>query len=236
VRGDRHQAAQAGRDACETRDARDARDARETRETRETRDARFFRWFRTLPILGMALACLATFALDIFIVVAPAPLVRATFYPVDRPAFIQSVADQYGVDPYLVCAVIKCESNWQADASSAAGAQGLMQLMPSTAQEMARQGLVDVSRYDYQDLTDPEVNIVYGTAYLSYLQRNLSTTDEVIAAYNAGPGSVTGWQSAGGDISSNITYGETAAYLVRVRDAYGRYRQFYPSGIVQGQA
>ncbi len=179
----------------------------------------------------MILVCIFTFAIDGFVALAPAPMVRSTFYPVEYSAFIQSESQKYGVDPYLVCAVIKCESNWQADANSAAGAVGLMQLMPSTAQEMVRQGMVDADQYDYQKLTDPTTNMEFGIAYLGYLQQHLGSTDEVIAAYNAGLGSVSGWQSSGGDISSNITYAETANYLVRVNEAYGHYKDLYPMGI-----
>ena len=109
---------------------------------------------------------------------------------------------------------------------------GLMQLMPSTAKEIARLGLVDSSRYDYNRLTDPTTNIVYGVAYLGYLKRNLGNQDEVIAAYNAGIGSVSGWQSGGGDISSNIAYAETSAYLAHVNDAYRHYRELYPDELV----
>lgn len=190
-------------------------------------DTRFLRWYRTIPITLMAIVCALTFGFSL----VPDNLVRSIFYPVKYADIIQEASDRYGVDPYLVCAVIKCESNWNPTVQSDAGAQGLMQLMPATSQELATLGSVDSSTYDPTALTDPTTNIEYGTAYLAYLQANLNATDEVIAAYNAGLGSVSSWQSSGGDISNNITYAETAAYLVRVKDAYAKYQELYPNGI-----
>ncbi|EHF03050.1 hypothetical protein HMPREF1008_00091 [Olsenella sp. oral taxon 809 str. F0356] len=191
------------------------------------RHERFFRWFRTIPILVMLAVCALTFAADL----APRQVVRQLLFPVSHASQINESSSRHGVDPYLTCAVIKCESGWNADASSSAGAVGLMQLLPATASEMARLGLVDSSRYDPSELTDPATNIEYGTAYLAYLQKALGSRDEVIAAYNAGVGNVQGWLSGGGEISSKIEYAETAAYLVRVNEAYDRYQELYPEGV-----
>lgn len=161
----------------------------------------------------------------------PTQIVRRVFYPVEHADVIERASQRYGVDKYLICAVIKCESNWDEQAESSAGAVGLMQLMPSTSAAVAKMGLVDSSTYPPDNLTDAETNIMYGTAYLSYLQKNLSSRDQVIAAYNAGLGSVSKWLTNGDDISSQIQYSETASYLVRVNEAYDRYKQFYPDGI-----
>jgi soluble lytic murein transglycosylase len=106
-----------------------------------------------------------------------------------------------------------------------------MQLMPETAAEVADLGLVDSTVYDPADLGDADTNIEYGCAYLAYLQRNCDTTDEVIAAYNAGIGKVSSWKAEGGDFSSAIDYAETSAYLTRVNDARSQYQRLYPDGI-----
>ncbi|OFK24926.1 lytic transglycosylase domain-containing protein [Olsenella sp. HMSC062G07] len=198
------------------------------------RAPRFFRWFRVVPLLALLAVCLLTFATDVVVGLAPAQFVRNWFYPVRHASVIEQASAEQGVDPYLVCAVIKCESNWDAGVTSSAGAVGLMQLMPSTAQEMVRLGVVSGSAYDPTRLTDPTTNIVYGTAYLGYLSRHLSSQDEVIAAYNAGIGNVSSWQSGGGDVAGNIQYAETAAYLVRVRQAYAQYKALYPDGLSVG--
>ena len=190
-------------------------------------DTRFWRWFRTIPIVCMLAVCIASAGASLL----PTQIVRRVFYPVEHADVIERASQRYGVDKYLICAVIKCESNWDEQAESSAGAVGLMQLMPSTSAAVAKMGLVDSSTYPPDNLTDAETNIMYGTAYLSYLQKNLSSREQVIAAYNAGLGSVSKWLANGDDISSQIQYSETASYLVRVNEAYDRYKQFYPDGI-----
>ncbi|MCH3943534.1 MAG: lytic transglycosylase domain-containing protein [Atopobiaceae bacterium] len=191
---------------------------------------RFWRWYRTVPILAMGLML----AIALTIEWTPAQVTRAILYPVRYDQQIDDSAARHGVDPYLVCAVIKCESDWNASASSSAGAVGLMQLMPDTADEVLSLGLVNGKAYPSSDLTDASVNIEYGCAYLAYLQRQLGSTDEVIAAYNAGIGKVESWTSGSSsstDLSTLIEYPETKAYLARVKQALANYQALYPSGI-----
>jgi soluble lytic murein transglycosylase len=102
-----------------------------------------------------------------------------------------------------------------------------MQMMPATSAELAEWGVVDVWSYDPSNLTDPTTNIEYGCAYLGQLQLRLGSLDEVVAAYNAGPGSVEQWLSGGGDIADVIDFPETALYLKRVNETYERYQQLY---------
>lgn len=185
--------------------------------------ARFWRWYRTIPILSMLLVALASFGF----VGMPAALARRTFFPVHHESAILESSMRHDVDPLLVCAMIKCESDWNEVAVSGAGAVGLMQMMPATSLELAEQGLVDSSAFDPSNLTDPTTNIEYGCAYLEHLQARLGSTDEVIAAYNAGPGSVEGWLSGGGDIADVIDFPETALYLKRVNETYERYQKLY---------
>ncbi len=165
----------------------------------------------------------------------PTTLARRTLYPVSHAQDIQASAERHGVDPLLVAAVIKCESNWDENAQSAAGAIGLMQVMPQTSSELARMGLVDSGAYDPSNLFDPTTNIEYGTAYLAFLEKNLSSTDQVIAAYNAGMGKVEEWLAQPGELADNITYPETREYLRRVSEAYQGYRDSYPNGLVVEQ-
>lgn len=184
---------------------------------------RFWRWYRTLPILAMLVVVGLTYGLSAM----PSSLARRYLFPVSYRDAILSSSERHSVDPLLVCAIIKCESGWNASAVSDAGAVGLMQLMPSTSQELADYGLVDAWGYDPSDLTTPETNIEYGCAYLGQLGSLLASTDEVICAYNAGPGSVEGWLSGGGDIADVIAFPETALYLKRVKDAYNSYQALY---------
>lgn len=195
----------------------------------DTRNALFWRWYRTLPILLMT----AMLALTLVVEVLPIDMVRGVFFPVSYAERIDEAAEQHGVDAHLIAAVIRCESGWNETAQSGAGAVGLMQLMPDTAQSVAKLGLVDTATYDPNRLTDAATNIEYGTAYLAYLQSQLETEDEVICAYNAGIGAVQGWQESadGGSFVDAIAYPETREYLQSVNEALRQYTKYYPNGM-----
>ena len=118
-------------------------------------------------------------------------------------------AERYGVETALIYAVIRAESNFQVQAVSSAGAVGLMQLMPETAD-----------------------NIRMGTWYLAYLTVRFGKTDEAIAAYNAGEGRVRQWLNnpAYTDESNRllcIPYKETQDYVRKVKFFYNCYKIFY---------
>lgn len=118
-----------------------------------------------------------------------------------------AVAPPDGVDPVLALALIRQESNFDPEAASPVGARGLMQLMPGTAEIVARRlggiaagGLL---------LTDPELNMRLGTSYLrSLLDHFDGVLPYAVAAYNAGPSRVASWIAANGDPAA--AHGETA--------------------------
>ena len=130
--------------------------------------------------------------------------------PLNRRAFadeIQAAADVYTVDDSLIRAIIHAESAYQPEALSPRGAQGLMQLMPATQQEL-----------QVVDVFDPLSNIEGGTLYLSRLLEQFNqSVDLATAAYNAGPGAVRKY----GGIPP---YRETKEYVRRVKILYRRYR------------
>lgn len=147
---------------------------------------------------------------------------------------IEKYAEQYNLNPAFVTAVIRNESSFRTNAESSAGARGLMQMMPDTAEWVA--GKLKDS-YDFDRLYDAETSIRYGCWYLNYLSE-LFRGDPVLvcAAYHAGQGEVWGWL---GDPSispdgvtvpiENIPISNTKTYAGRVTQAYGIYQTLlYP--------
>ena len=133
------------------------------------------------------------------------------------------------LDPYLVAAIIREESQYDARAVSRAGALGLMQLMPETARSMARRlGGPDVVR---DDLFNQDINIRYGTRYLEQLVEQFSgNVVYAVAAYNAGPFAVSSWVAKNGaadleEFVEMIPYQETRQYVKRVLRSYWEYRR-----------
>ncbi|MCP5159568.1 MAG: lytic transglycosylase domain-containing protein [Gammaproteobacteria bacterium] len=132
------------------------------------------------------------------------------------------------LDPAWIYAIIRQESAFQADARSPVGALGLMQMMPATGRQIARdlQDTVDIP-----DLRQPETNIRYGTHYLRRMLERLQDNPVLAtAAYNAGPNKVAQWLPTGGhpipaDIwAETIPYRETRAYVQRVMEYAAVYR------------
>ena len=143
-----------------------------------------------LSRLFKVFAC-AAFCLLILVSAASCGFIEKTIYPLNHEELIKTYGDKYDIPYELLAAVIYTESGFDEKAVSRVGAIGLMQLMPSTAEEIA--GRLGVE-YDESALTDPETNIAYGSFYLGYLYRNLGENwDTACAAYNAGIGKVKGW-------------------------------------------
>jgi soluble lytic murein transglycosylase len=154
-----------------------------------------------------------------------------TALPLRHEETIRKQAHEKQLDPSLIAAVIYAESKFN-DSTSSAGALGLMQLLPSTADFIAdRSG---GTRFTTADLSTPEINIAYGSWYLRYLLDRYDG-DEVLAlaAYNGGMGNVDRWVADAGargkrlDIA-DIPFPETRAYVGRVLDARRDYRRTYP--------
>ena len=120
------------------------------------------------------------------------------------PGLIAEAAKTFDVNPLLVDSVIQVESNYNPFAVSPKGAQGLMQLMPSTAQ-----------RFGVTDSFDPKQNIEAGVRYLKFLQNTFQDDRLAIAAYNAGEKAV----AKSGDVPP---YPETVNYVAKVGKKYGQ--------------
>ncbi|MBR6594475.1 MAG: lytic transglycosylase domain-containing protein [Clostridia bacterium] len=156
--------------------------------------------------------------------------VEKRLYPLEHKELIEKYAEKHGMPPELLAAVIKTESGFDENARSRVGAIGLMQLMPSTAEEIAwRMGV----EYDASALTDPETNISYGTYYLKHLYDLLGADwDNACAAYNAGIGRVTGWLKneeycKDGKTLSYIPIEETRNYVNKINNYKEKYKKLY---------
>jgi soluble lytic murein transglycosylase len=113
-----------------------------------------------------------------------------------RPVFHKDTIDQYaGIykeDPLFITAVIKVESKFIRNAKSSKGALGLMQLMPTTAAEIAKE--LKIKPFRIEQLEDPRTNIQFGTYYVSKLRKEFGNDGvTVLAAYNAGPKNAHDW-------------------------------------------
>ena len=153
-------------------------------------------------------------------------------YHIAYTELIARYAAEYALDPYLVTAIMRCESSNDPDAVSKKGAIGLMQIMPDTGAWIAHKLGLDDS-YREEQLFDPETNIRFACWYLDFLTRRLEgNRTAIIAAYNAGHGSVENWladpaYAAEGQLHK-IPFPETERYLEKVTTAYEKYIALYP--------
>ena len=153
-------------------------------------------------------------------------------YPVAYADFIQASADEYELDPYLVQSVMRCESSNDPLAVSDAGAVGLMQIMPDTGEWIAHKLDLDET-YTQEQLPDPQTSITFGCWYLRFLSGRFDgNVMEMIAAYNAGHGTVEGWledpRFSENDVLLTIPFEDTARYYEKVMTAYENYTTLYP--------
>jgi peptidoglycan lytic transglycosylase len=144
--------------------------------------------------------------------------------PLKHEDIIREQAQEKGVDAALIAAVIYSESKFN-DAESSAGARGLMQITPDAAETVARQ--TDATSFELDDLSDPEINIRYGTFLLKeHLERYDGDEAAALAAYNAGPGNADEWGGSALTVSE-IPFPETRAYVEEVLEKQGEYRREY---------
>ena len=158
-------------------------------------------------------------------------LVLKNIYPLKYTKYVQKYAKENNLDEMLVYAIIKAESNFEPNITSSSGAMGLMQLMDSTAKEIAEKiGYEYVSK---EVLYQPETNIMLGTKYFSELLEQYEGNMKLaLAAYNAGIGNINKWiengtiQSDGTDIE-NIPFKETNNYVRKILRDYKIYNELY---------
>ncbi|MDP3486935.1 MAG: lytic transglycosylase domain-containing protein [Bacillota bacterium] len=168
----------------------------------------------------------------VLLVIVLAPTFWRILYPLPYRASIEKYAIANNLDPRLVAAVIKVESNFRLDATSPKDARGLMQVLPSTGAWIATQ--IGLPNYNDAMLYDPEVNIRLGCWYLNNLITQFGGQMPVaLASYNGGRGNVQNWLSTGiwtGDEAdiSQIPFSETRGYVWKVLRVYAVYQELYP--------
>ena len=177
-------------------------------------------------------------AIAVFIAVLVAPLfqkaIRDLSLPLQHSDIIRQQAAEKHLDPALIAAVIYAETKFDAR-TSPAGALGLMQIEPETAQFLAHRS--GATTFTIGDLGSPQVNIAYGSYYLRYLIDHYGgNVTLALAAYNAGQTNVDRWvQSSGEGLTvRQIPFGETRAYVSRVLWAQRQYRHTYASQLGYG--
>jgi soluble lytic murein transglycosylase len=182
------------------------------------------------------LTTLAVLVVAIALIVALAPrlehAVRELALPLQDASVIRQQAAEKHLDPALIAAVIYAETKFDPRPSSA-GAEGLMQILPSTAEFLAH--LSGGVRFQTDDLATPAINIAYGSYYLRYLLDHYEGNEMLaVAAYNAGLSNVDEWvadaHAQGRELTVEaIPFPQTREYVRRVQSAQRAYRATYPA-------
>jgi len=144
-----------------------------------------------------------------------------TVYPLKYADFIRKYSAEYSVDPALIAAVIKQESNFNPNAQSGAGAKGLSQFMDGTARTVA----TEVGRTTY-DIFDPETAVQFCARHVKdLLDKYKGNIPAALAGYNAGTGNADRWIRMG--LLDNLPSGETKNYVRNVQEYQKIYASFY---------
>lgn len=192
--------------------------------------ARARRRRRVVAAVVIGALALGLVGMGLWMLMSRKPQATIRRYPMEYVETVRARAAENGIDPALVAAVILAESDYQPDAVSEANAQGLMQLLPPTAEWIA--GKFDET-YAEGSLFDPQTNIKYGCWYLGYLSRRFDgDLTCAVAAYHAGQGRVDEWLadpacSTDGSTLETIPSQATDTYVKRVLSYYEKYREMY---------
>jgi soluble lytic murein transglycosylase len=152
-------------------------------------------------------------------------------YPVLERERIIEESRSYNLDPVLVAALIRQESNFNPRATSPAGARGLMQIMPAVGRQLAaRRG---VTGYTPDMLYDPGLNLALGTLHLRNMLTEYPNIEQALAAYNAGGSRVRRWRNKPGTndpevFTERIPFVETRGYVRAIVRNRAFYQALYP--------
>ncbi|MEE0858981.1 MAG: lytic transglycosylase domain-containing protein [Acutalibacteraceae bacterium] len=177
-------------------------------------------------IISCAIVLIAVIVV-VIILISSTKSLGQVMHPHDYDEYVYKYSEEYEIEPNLVFAIMKAESNFDPEAESHVGAIGLMQLMPETFEWLQTYKDGEVTM-DSSYLYDPEINIQYGCLFLDFLLDRYTVEETAVAAYNAGFGAVDGWlenskYSSDGMTLSYIPYPETSLYVEKVETAKNFY-------------
>jgi peptidoglycan lytic transglycosylase len=180
---------------------------------------------RLLVLVGLVAVAGAALAISRFDVEKAINEVRL---PLRHDDIIRQQAARFDLDPALIAAVINEESGFS-DQTSEAGARGLMQITPATADTIEK--LSGGETFVYEDLANADLNIRYGTFYLNHLLERFEGNEiAALAAYNAGPENVESWGGAELELDG-VGFRDTHAYVENVLNSREDYRDTYPDDL-----
>ncbi len=156
-------------------------------------------------------------------------------FPLDYWPLIKEQAEQRGLDPYLMAALVAQESTFTADIRSSANAVGLMQLIPSTGRIYANK--VGLRGFSPAVLTQPDTNVRLGMTYFKELMDRFGGAHFALASYNAGENRVARWLADRPGIPQDefiddIPFPETQNYVKRILGTAEDYRRLYGGGVL----
>jgi peptidoglycan lytic transglycosylase len=209
--------------SARTRSRKSAARSRQRRTTGSKKRRRSQRGRRALVMCGTILVAAA----GVYLVVNSARFQNAleeVTLPLRHEDIIRQQAAEKHVPADLIAAVIYAESRLR-EQTSHAGARGLMQITPSTAKVIEQ--LSGGQTFNFNDLSNPDINIRYGTFYLHYLIQKFDDNEvAALAAYNAGETNVTAWGGSNLQLD-DIPFPETRGYVENVLEKRDEYAQHY---------
>lgn len=204
---------------------------RRKKNVRKRRKVRSTRWIRAILVVLLVLGLIG-----MVLLFATDQVVEKTtrVYPMEYTDLICHNADEFGLEPAYVAAVILAESSYNPNAVSSVNAQGLMQIMPETGQWIAHK-LGET--YVEGCLFDPATNVRYGCWYLGFLMDRYNGDKTCSsAAYHSGQGTVDKWlqdpaYSSDGQTLNIIAGPNADTYVKRILEYYEKYVQLYAKEI-----
>lgn len=185
-----------------------------------------------MVILRVCMVLLALLLAAITLLNRGSDTVMNTAYPRKYDEYVTYYASKYQIDPYILYSIIRTESNFNPQAESNVGARGLMQITEITF-DWIKTKIAPDEPLTFDDLYDPEVNIRFGSYFISYcLQRYDNDLATAAAAYHSGLGTVDtlladSQYSQDGKVLDAFPYPQMRRYVQKVTDAYAQYSEIY---------